>query len=122
MRRITRPTQKIGKGPDPLPIITNTSVVFTKSRTMATRAPEQTTSEARPAPAASATRSQTLPTILPEARPDRGHGSLVRRRAPRSRAELEADRASYAIHRSAWKGYSPKFAGTAFSEVVARVQ
>jgi hypothetical protein len=84
---------------------------------MATRAPEQTMSEASPAPAASATRSQTLPTTLPEARPDRGHGSLVRRWAPRSRAELEADRVSYAIHRSAWKGYSPNFVLTAFSEV-----
>src|SRR5215203_1530879 len=117
IRRITRPTQKIGEGHEPLPIITNTSVVFTKSRTMATGAPKQTTSEARPAPAASATRSQPLPTTLPEARPDRGHGSLVRRGAPRSRAELEADRASFAIHRSAWKGYSPKVGCTEFSEV-----
>src|SRR5918994_2068536 len=68
---ITRPTQKIGEGPEPLPIITNTSVVFVKSRTIATRTPEQTTSEARPAPAASATRSQTLCMATPQARPDR---------------------------------------------------
>src|SRR5919107_3294032 len=63
---ITRPTQKIGEGPEELPIITNTSAVFEKSTTMATRTPEQTTSEARPAPAASATRSQILRTAPPQ--------------------------------------------------------
>src|ERR671910_3740018 len=43
--RITRPTQKIGEGHEALPIITNTSVVFEKSRTIATRTPVQPTSE-----------------------------------------------------------------------------
>src|SRR5919112_6728219 len=70
--RITRPTQKIGEGHDiELPQNMDHSVVLTKSRTIATRAPEQTTSEARPAPAASATRSQTLCMATPQARPDR---------------------------------------------------
>src|SRR5215212_8303609 len=46
--RITRPTQKIGLGPEPLPIIGNKSVVFDRSRAIATRAPEQTTGEGRP--------------------------------------------------------------------------
>src|SRR5215203_3926630 len=73
--RTTRPTQKIGEGPEELPMITNQSVVFEKSRTIATRTPEQTTSEARPASAASATRSQTLCTATPQARPDRSHTS-----------------------------------------------
>src|SRR5215213_3518255 len=74
--RITRPTQKIGEGHDvELPQNKDQSVVFNKSRKMATRAPEQTTSEARPAPAASATRSQTLCTATPQARPDGRHTS-----------------------------------------------
>src|SRR5215213_11879368 len=93
IRRITRPTQKIGEGHEPLPIITNQSVVCEKSVAIAPRAPEQTTSEASPAPAASTTRSQTLRTAPPKARPDRAYGSLVYRRAPCSRSEPEADRA-----------------------------
>src|SRR5918912_1877681 len=45
--RITRPTQKIAEGHDiELPQNRDHSVVFNKSRTIATRAPEQTTSEA----------------------------------------------------------------------------
>ena len=83
---------------------------------MVTKATEQTASEARPAPAASATRIQTLSTALPKTRADRGHGSLVSRRAPRSRLQprrLVAP-ALYAIHRSAWKGNSANFAFTEF--------
>src|ERR671911_2318307 len=72
---ITRPTQKIGEGPEELPIITNTSTVFEKSQTRATRTPVQPTSEASPAPAASATRSQTLRTAPPQVRSDRRHTS-----------------------------------------------
>src|SRR5215212_3138932 len=77
---------------------------------MATRAPEQTTSEASPAPAASTTRSQTLRTAPPKARPDRAYGNLVRRRAPRSRSELETERACL-------PRYSPKCVEQVFSEV-----
>src|SRR5829696_8201849 len=113
IRRITRPTQKIGEGHEPLPIITNQSVVCEKSVAIATRAPEQTTSEASPAPAASTTRSQTLRTAPPKARPDRAYGSLVRRRAPRSRSELETDRACL-------PRYSPKCVEKVFSEVRIR--
>ena len=49
-----------------------TSVFWpSRSRKMATRAPEQTASEMRPAPAASTTRGQTLCMATPQARPDR---------------------------------------------------
>src|SRR5918994_6347424 len=47
--RITRPTQKIGEGHEGLPKMKDHSVVFDKSRRIATRTAEQTTSEARPA-------------------------------------------------------------------------
>src|SRR5215218_7024657 len=42
---------------------------------MTTKAPQQIAREPRPAPAASATRSQTLRTAPPQARPDRRHTS-----------------------------------------------
>src|SRR5918995_1735627 len=61
IRMITRPTQKNGEGAEELK--TKPEVVAKRSSTMATGAPEQTTSGARPAPAASAARSQTLRTI-----------------------------------------------------------
>src|SRR5215204_3697258 len=63
--RPTRPTQKIGLGPEPLPKNPKV-VVCEKSMTMATTTPEQTTSDTRPAPAASTTRSQTLRTASPQ--------------------------------------------------------
>src|ERR671920_2152875 len=60
IKRITKPTQKIGEGPEgQLPKMEDHHTrAFDKSRRKANATAEQTTSEARPAPAASATRSQ----------------------------------------------------------------
>jgi len=70
--RITRPTQKIGEGGEELPM-NDQGVEYKRNRKIATRAPQQTTSETRPAPAASATRSQILRAAPPRSRPDRRH-------------------------------------------------
>src|SRR5215203_3068513 len=110
IRRITRPPQKIGEGHEPLPIITNQSVVCEKSMAIATRAPEQTTSEASPAPAASTTRSQTLRTAPPKL-DQIGHmvASYAEGRHEVARSWRPIALASHAIHRSAWNKYSRKF-------------
>jgi hypothetical protein len=115
IRMITRPTQKNGEGAEELK--TKPEVVAKRSRTMATGGPEQTTSGARPAPAASATRSQTLRTTLPKL----DHiedivASCADGRYEAARSWRPIAPASYAIHWSAWKGNSQKlnFAFTEF--------
>src|SRR5215216_5551619 len=70
--RITRPTQKNSPGGEELPIM---MMPDKKSMKIAARAPEQTTSETSPAPAASATRSQTLRTTPPNLYQSRSHTS-----------------------------------------------
>src|ERR687890_285503 len=62
IKRITRPTHKIGEGPEgQLPKMEyHHTLACSKSRRIANATAEKTTSEARPAPAASATRSQIL--------------------------------------------------------------